>query len=102
MQSYIQRHKILILHASFWCVYFSFFYYQISFSKNGKERDFLELLGDAGFQVLSMMFIAYLNYFYFLPRFLRRNAPDDHSLRRGNLLRPTAFGNVSTGIAIKR
>ena len=71
MQSYIQRHKILILHASFWCVYFSFFYYQISFSKNGKERDFLELLGDAGFQVLSMMFIAYLNYFYFLPRFLK-------------------------------
>ena len=71
MQSYIQRHKILLLHASFWCVYFSFFYYQISFSKNGKERDFLELLGDAGFQVLSMMFIAYLNYFYFLPRFLK-------------------------------
>ena len=71
MQSYIHRHKILLLHASFWCVYFSFFYYQISFSRSGKERDFLELLGDTGFQVVSMMFIAYLNYFYFLPRFLK-------------------------------
>lgn len=74
MQSYIQRNKIFILHASFWCVYFSFFYYQISFSRNGKVRDFTDLIGDAGFQVLSMMFIAYLNYFYFLPRFLKNKS----------------------------
>lgn len=71
MQLYIQRYRILLLHASFWCVYFSFFYYQISFRKNGVEPEFWDLFVNAVYQVQGMMLIAYVNYFFFLPRFLK-------------------------------
>jgi two-component system, LytTR family, sensor histidine kinase AlgZ len=70
MSLLIHKRKIFFIHLSFWCVYFSFFLYQISFPMRNMERSFLELLWDATFHVGSMMFIAYLNYFYFFPRFL--------------------------------
>lgn len=67
----MQRYRILFLHASFWCVYFSFFYYQISFRKHGAEPEFWELFTNSLYQVGSMMVIAYLNYFVLLPSFLK-------------------------------
>jgi two-component system, LytTR family, sensor histidine kinase AlgZ len=70
MQPYFQRHRIFFMHLLFWCVYYSFFFYQISNSPKGMERELSELLKDASFHVFSMMAIAYLNYFYFFPRFL--------------------------------
>lgn len=70
MQPYFQRHRILFIHLLFWCVYFSFFFYQVSSPRKGQERELSELLADTFFHVFSMMGIAYLNYFYFFPRFL--------------------------------
>jgi two-component system, LytTR family, sensor histidine kinase AlgZ len=70
MQPFFQRHRIFFMHLLFWCVYFSFFISQISSSPKGLERDLGELIADASFHVFSMMAIAYLNYFYFFPRFL--------------------------------
>ena len=72
MQPYFQRHRIFFMHLLFWCVYYSFFFSQISSSPKGMERDLGELIMDASFHVFSMMLIAYLNYFYFFPRFLIR------------------------------
>ncbi len=69
-QAYIQKHRIFFIHIAFWCVYFSFFYYQITFPKHGQEPDWGKAFLDATFQISSMMVIAYLNYFYFLPKFL--------------------------------
>ncbi|MDX1909803.1 MAG: histidine kinase [Bacteroidia bacterium] len=71
MQSFLQRHRVLFLHLSFWGVYFSFFFYQINFSKHGAEPNPWESLASAIFQVAAMMTISYLNYFLFLPRFLQ-------------------------------
>ncbi len=71
MQSFIQKYRIIFLHASFWCVYFSFFYYQISFPHKGVEPDIIDSLINSFYQVGGMMLIAYLNYFFFLPRFLK-------------------------------
>lgn len=65
----LQR-RILALHLLFWCVYLSFFLYQISFRPFGPERSAGELALDAGFHMLTLMVAAYLNYFYFFPRFL--------------------------------
>ena len=70
MQSFFQKHRTFSLHLLFWCVYYSFFFSQISSSPRGGERDLGELLLDASFHVFSMMVIAYINYFYFFPRFL--------------------------------
>jgi two-component system sensor histidine kinase AlgZ len=71
MPSLIQRNRVFLLHFSFWCVYLSFFVYQIT-SFRRHETDIGEAFIQAGAQVAFNMFIAYLNYFFFLPRFLKR------------------------------
>ncbi len=60
-----------LIHAAFWCVYFSFFLYQIT-SRSHVDTNWSIALLDATTQVAIVMSIAYLNYFYFLPRFLAR------------------------------
>ena len=72
MQPYFQRHRIFFMHLLFWCMYYSFFFYQISSSPKGEARELSDLFIDASFHVFSMIFISYLNYFYFFPRFLVR------------------------------
>jgi two-component system, LytTR family, sensor histidine kinase AlgZ len=72
MQSFFQRRRILLIHLLFWCVYFTFFLYQISMPRRGgAEREFEDLFGDAVFHVAMTMVVAYINYFYFFPRFLK-------------------------------
>ena len=71
MQLSLQRHRVLVLHLSFWCVYFSFFFYQISFSRGDTEVNlmdvFLNTLSHVGYVALA----AYFNYYLCLPRFLK-------------------------------
>jgi two-component system, LytTR family, sensor histidine kinase AlgZ len=69
MQSFIQKHRILLIHLSFWCLYFSFFYYQITFPRRGEEVNYSRAFFDASTHVLMMATLSYLNYFYLLPRF---------------------------------
>ena len=71
MTSFFQRHRVLLLHFSFWCVYLSFFVYQIT-SFRRRETDLGEAFFQAGVQVAFHMVVAYMNYFFFLPRFLER------------------------------
>ncbi|GAB2796778.1 histidine kinase [Rhabdobacter roseus] len=65
-----QRKRIFLLHLSFWCLYFSFFLYQITSVRPGHVVDLQRAFWDALTHVLFMALIAYVNYFYFLPRFL--------------------------------
>jgi sensor histidine kinase YesM len=71
MQPFIQKNRIVLLHLSFWCVYFSFFFYQVSGPRHGQDTDLREALVSAVFHVVFMIIISYINYFYFLPRFLQ-------------------------------
>src|SRR5882724_4989042 len=71
MQAFLQRQRVLLLHFSFWCVYLSFFVYQIT-SFRHRETDLGEAFFQAGIQVAFHMVVAYMNYFFFLPRFLER------------------------------
>jgi len=69
MQTIIQRNRVFLLHLSFWCVYLSFFVYQItSYRRRPVELD--EALLHGLFHVAFNMIVAYMNYFIFLPRFL--------------------------------
>jgi two-component system, LytTR family, sensor histidine kinase AlgZ len=70
MSSNLLQRRALLIHALFWCVYFSFFLFQLSLSPKSADREPLELLLDAGFHVMAMMATAYVNYFVFFPRFL--------------------------------
>ncbi len=71
MQSYFQKNRILVMHLSFWCLYFSFFFYQVAFMRRNEEPDYLKSAVDAVVQILVMASISYLNYFIWLPRFLK-------------------------------
>ncbi|HEY3402306.1 MAG TPA: histidine kinase [Ohtaekwangia sp.] len=70
MQPFFQRHRVFLLHLSFWCVYLSFFVYQITSRR--REVELEEALVHGIFHVAFNMIVAYLNYFVFLPRFLER------------------------------
>ncbi|WP_373514836.1 sensor histidine kinase [Persicitalea sp.] len=74
MQNLNQRNRIFLLHLSFWAVYFSFFFYQITYGRRGQEVVLSRAFLDATLHVLIMAGIAYLNYFYFLPRFLKHKS----------------------------
>ncbi|MCB0633991.1 MAG: histidine kinase [Saprospiraceae bacterium] len=75
--SFVQRHKKTLIHVAFWCVYASFFLYQITFAPSGKERSWSNVLEDFGLHMIVMIGISYINYFVFLPNLLR-----DKKLRR--------------------
>lgn len=65
------RQRKLLMHIGFWCVYASFFFYRISYSRGGEDPDWDRILKDVSFQVAAMIVISYINYFYFLPRFFK-------------------------------
>ena len=71
MSTLQQRSRIILLHLSFWAVYFSFFFYQITYARRNEEIVLWRSLLDATTHVMIMAGIAYLNYFYLLPRFLK-------------------------------
>jgi two-component system, LytTR family, sensor histidine kinase AlgZ len=57
------------MHLSFWCVYLSFFIYQVS-SFQREQVDWQRVATVVALQVSFAMLLGYLNYFYFLPRML--------------------------------
>lgn len=71
MESLIRKHKKILLHIAFWCVYASFFFYRISFTKSGEDLDWARVLNDFSSHMMAMMVISYVNYFLFLPRLLK-------------------------------
>jgi two-component system sensor histidine kinase AlgZ len=73
MSAIFNRNRVVFLHLSFWCVYVSFFIYQVT---SWRRREFdLELVTTiATIQISFAAICAYLNYFIFLPRFLKRRS----------------------------
>ncbi len=68
----IKKNRLIIIHIFFWCMYFSFFFYQISMGKGNRDTTNYTLsLMDAVIQILLLVTISYLNYFLFLPKFLK-------------------------------
>ncbi len=72
MQNTLQLHRMKIMHLLFWCVYFSFFFYQVSSSPRAREDDteFIVLFVNALTHTIFLMMVAYLNYLYIMPRYL--------------------------------
>jgi sensor histidine kinase YesM len=70
MQSLINRNRVALVHISFWCLYLSFFTYQVSLFARGPVIDWQRVLTVVSIHIFCAMLIGYLNYFIFLPRFL--------------------------------
>jgi len=71
MQKLINRNRVVLLHLSFWCVHVSFFLYQILSHQRSADIDWSTVLRVVSVQVMFAMLIGYLNYFIFLPVFLK-------------------------------
>lgn len=69
MLSFLRRQRVALLHVSFWGVYFSLYFYQ-SNQEHGWEQALRYALVPLVFNAL----LAYFNYFYLLPRWLRQKA----------------------------
>lgn len=70
MQTLFQKKRLLFVHVSFWVMYLSFFLYQVSHFRHGRDFEWGRAGTFAAVQLLFTMLIAYSNYFFFLPRFL--------------------------------
>jgi two-component system, LytTR family, sensor histidine kinase AlgZ len=70
MDSTVHRQRVILLHASFWAVYISFFVYYISSFQQGSEIDWHRIAIVVTLHIIAAMTISYVNYFYFLPEFL--------------------------------
>ncbi len=66
-----QRKRVLLMHLSFWCVYLSFFSYQISFYQRD-DFNWVRFLTIVAIQMFFTTLPAYINYFFFLPQFLEQ------------------------------
>jgi two-component system sensor histidine kinase AlgZ len=62
--------RVILVHLSFWCVYLSFFIYQITLFQRGPEIDWERILSITAIHFSCAMAISYVNYFYLLPKFL--------------------------------
>jgi two-component system, LytTR family, sensor histidine kinase AlgZ len=73
MKKPFSQNKNLWVHLSFWCVYLSFNFYQISvFQRRIEEFDWGMGVIMIVSQFILTVAIAYINYFFLLPRFLER------------------------------
>ena len=74
MSTLFHRNRVVLLHLSFWCVYVSFFLYQIT-SRWGRELPVERVVTIASLQIVFAAIASYVNYFIFLPRFLKHRNP---------------------------
>ncbi len=79
--SFFQRHRISILHLTFWCVYSLFFFFGLNEPRHGIQPDIKEVLIDTVQHVSMMMIISYINFFYVLPPFLKNRNAGQYLLR---------------------
>lgn len=80
MSAFLTRHRKPLLHVAFWLVYASFFFYQISFGRR-EEPDWARIFPDFAFHISALLGLSYLNYFFFLPKFLADQKLGNYLLR---------------------
>lgn len=81
MSAKANLNRVLLLHLSFWCVYLSFFVYQVSSYQRGPELDWARVLTIVSTQVTFAALISYFNYFYLLPKLLEKKKVFNYLLK---------------------
>jgi two-component system, LytTR family, sensor histidine kinase AlgZ len=73
MKKVLGQNRNLWVHLSFWSVYLSFNVYQVSvFQRRWEDFDWSKGIMVIAIQFILTVVIAYINYFYLLPRFLEK------------------------------
>ncbi|CAN5366526.1 histidine kinase [soil metagenome] len=94
MSNSVQKKRVMLIHLSFWCVYFSFFLYRISGHQRGAELDWGFVFSIAAIAIFFTMTIAYINYFFLLPRFLKKKNFAQYLLELAPLFAIIIFARV--------
>ena len=81
MPAFVHRHRVLLLHLSFWGAYCSFYFYQLY-----QEYGAWPALLLVGAPLLGNVPLAYLTYGYLLPRWLARPRAGRYLLAFGGAL----------------
>ena len=81
MPAFVRRHRVLLLHLSFWGAYCSFYFYQLNQEYGGRQA--LLLVGEP---LLGNVLLAYFTYGYLLPRWLTHHQPGRYLLAFGGAL----------------
>ena len=81
MRLFLRRYRVLLLHLSFWGVYFSFYFYQFN-----EVYGWRPALAGALVPMLGNALMAYFNYGYLLPRWLARHRTGRYLLEFGAAL----------------
>ena len=81
MPAFVRRHRVLLLHLSFWGAYCSFYFYQLN--QEYGVRQALLLVGEP---LLGNVLLAYFTYGYLLPRWLACPRPGRYLLVFGGAL----------------
>lgn len=81
MPAFVRRHRVLLLHLSFWGAYCSFYFYQLN--QEYGVRQAVLLVGEP---LLGNVLLAYFNYGYLLPRWLAHPRPGRYLLAFGGAL----------------
>jgi sensor histidine kinase YesM len=71
MQVFLHKNRVAFLHLFFWFIYLSLIVYQIAERVGERGSDLNRALTYNTIQLAFTLTIAYLNYFVFLPRFLK-------------------------------
>jgi two-component system, LytTR family, sensor histidine kinase AlgZ len=75
MRLFSRQNRNIWLHISFWCVYLSFHFYQVSvYQRRFEHFDWGRSIALTATQFILTLVIAYTNYFVFMPRFLRHKS----------------------------
>lgn len=70
MQSTQQQNRLIILHASFWAVYITFFVYVRSSFQQAPDINWPRIFTIAAIHIFPAMILSYVTYFYLLPELL--------------------------------
>lgn len=81
MPAFVRRHRVLLLHLSFWGAYCSFYFYQLN-----QEYGIRQALLLVGEPLLGNVLLAYFTYGYLLPRWLTQPRPGRYLLAFGGAL----------------
>lgn len=81
MPAFLRRHRVSLLHLSFWGAYCSFYFYQLN--QEYGVRPAVLLVGEP---LLGNVLLAYFNYGYLLPRWLARPYTGRYLLAFGGAL----------------
>ncbi|MGB3545469.1 MAG: sensor histidine kinase [Saprospiraceae bacterium] len=84
MSNFFTRHRNTLLHVTFWVLYATIFFLQVSYGRR-EAPEWGVVIPDVSFHIIMLLIISYVHYFFFLPRLIAGWAVGRYLLTYGPL-----------------